>query len=102
MADTGIGIAAEDLPRVFTRFWRGEKSRSRDTGGAGIGLSIVKELVQAHGGTISVESVPGEGSVFRVVLPLSRTDAPGDAQPAARRPQPQAAAVRRRPAGRRP
>ena len=49
VADTGIGIAAEDLPHVFTRFWRGEKSRSRDTGGAGIGLSIVKELVQAHG-----------------------------------------------------
>ena len=69
--DTGIGIAPEDLPRVFTRFWRGEKSRSRDTGGAGIGLSIVKELVQAHGGAIAVESVPGEGSVFRVTLPLS-------------------------------
>ena len=69
--DTGIGIAAEDLPRVFARFWRGEKSRSRDTGGAGIGLSIVKELVQAHGGTISVESTLGEGSTFRVTLPLS-------------------------------
>jgi signal transduction histidine kinase len=69
--DTGIGIAPEDLPRVFTRFWRGEKSRSRDTGGAGIGLAIVRELVQAHGGTIAVESVPGDGSVFRVTLPLS-------------------------------
>ena len=71
VADTGIGIAPEDLPHVFTRFWRGEKSRSRDTGGAGIGLSIVKELVQAHGGAISVDSAPGEGSAFRVVLPLS-------------------------------
>jgi two-component system sensor histidine kinase BaeS len=71
VADTGIGISAEDLPRVFTRFWRGEKSRSRDTGGAGIGLSIVKELVEAHGGTVSVESTPGRGSVFRVALPLS-------------------------------
>ncbi len=69
--DTGIGIAPEDLPRVFTRFWRGEKSRSRETGGAGIGLSIVKELVQAHGGEVTVESVPGEGSVFRVSLPLA-------------------------------
>ena len=59
------------VPRVFTRFWRGEKSRSRDTGGAGIGLSIVKELVQAHGGTITVESTLGEGSTFRVTLPLS-------------------------------
>ncbi len=76
VADTGIGIAAEDLPRVFTRFWRGEKSRSRDTGGAGIGLSIVKELVQAHGGSVTVESVPGEGSVFRVELPLA-DEAPG-------------------------
>lgn len=71
VVDTGIGIAPEDLPHVFTRFWRGEKSRSRDTGGAGIGLSIVKELVQAHGGTITVESAPGNGSSFRVVLPLS-------------------------------
>ena len=71
VADTGIGIAPEDLPRVFTRFWRGEKSRSRDTGGAGIGLSIVKELVQAHGGSVAVESTPGEGSVFRVELPLA-------------------------------
>ena len=71
VADTGIGIAPEDVPRVFTRFWRGEKSRSRETGGAGIGLSIVKELVQAHGGEVSVESALGEGSVFRVTLPLS-------------------------------
>lgn len=69
--DTGIGIAPDDVPRVFTRFWRGEKSRSRDTGGAGIGLSIVKELVQAHGGEVTVESAPGEGSAFRVSLPLS-------------------------------
>lgn len=69
--DTGIGIAAEDLPRVFTRFWRSDKSRSRDTGGAGIGLSIVKELVQAHNGAITVESAPGQGSTFRVTLPLS-------------------------------
>jgi two-component system sensor histidine kinase BaeS len=73
--DSGIGIAPEDLPRVFTRFWRGEKSRSRDTGGAGIGLSIVKELVQAHGGAVSVDSVAGDGSVFRVTLPLASATA---------------------------
>ncbi len=71
VADTGIGISAEDVPHVFTRFWRGEKSRSRATGGAGIGLSIVKELVRAHGGHVSVESVPGGGSVFRVLIPQS-------------------------------
>ncbi len=71
VSDTGIGIAPEDVPRVFTRFWRGEKSRSRATGGAGIGLSIVKELVQAHSGEVTVESAPGVGSAFRVSLPLS-------------------------------
>ena len=69
--DTGIGIAEEDLPRLFERFWRGEKSRSRATGGAGIGLSIVQELVRAHGGEITVQSAPGEGSAFRVTLPLA-------------------------------
>jgi two-component system, OmpR family, sensor histidine kinase BaeS len=74
--DTGIGIAAEDLPRVFTRFWRGEKSRSRATGGAGIGLSIVKELVQAHGGRVTAESAPGEGTVFLVSLPLAQARQP--------------------------
>jgi two-component system sensor histidine kinase BaeS len=72
--DTGIGISTEDLPNVFTRFWRGEKSRSRATGGAGIGLSIVRELARAHEGDVTVESVPGEGSTFRVTLPLSTQD----------------------------
>jgi len=69
VADSGIGIPAEDLAHVFTRFWRGEKSRSRATGGAGIGLTIVKELVRAHGGQITVESTGGQGSLFRVIIP---------------------------------
>jgi two-component system sensor histidine kinase BaeS len=69
VADTGVGIAPEDLKHVFTRFWRGEKSRSRATGGAGIGLAIVHELVRAHDGRIDVESRPGTGSTFRVSLP---------------------------------
>ena len=56
---------------MFTRFWRGEKSRSRATGGAGIGLAIVRELVRAHGGRVTVESVPGEGTVFRVLVPCT-------------------------------
>jgi two-component system sensor histidine kinase BaeS len=73
VADTGIGIPAADLPNVFTRFWRGEKSRSRATGGAGIGLAIVHELVRAHGGRVMVESVPGEGSLFRVLMPCPAT-----------------------------
>jgi signal transduction histidine kinase len=67
--DCGIGIAADDLRRVFTRFWRGEKSRSRATGGAGIGLAIVRELALAHNGRIDVESTPGEGSRFLVLFP---------------------------------
>jgi signal transduction histidine kinase len=69
VADTGVGISAEDLKHVFKRFWRGEKSRSRTTGGAGIGLAIVHELVRAHDGRIDVESRPGTGSTFRVSLP---------------------------------
>ena len=73
VADTGLGIAPEDLRHVFKRFWRGEKSRSRATGGAGIGLAIVHELVRAHDGRIDVESRPGAGSIFRVSLPALRT-----------------------------
>jgi signal transduction histidine kinase len=69
VADTGIGIPGEDLPYIFERFWRGEPSRARRTGGAGIGLALVRELVRAHGGRIDVESRPGEGSRFRVTLP---------------------------------
>lgn len=67
--DTGIGIAAQDLPNVFERFYRADESRARVTGGSGVGLAIVKASVEAHGGTISVESVKGKGSCFRVELP---------------------------------
>jgi two-component system sensor histidine kinase BaeS len=80
--DSGIGIAQADLQHVFTRFWRGERSRSRATGGAGIGLSIVRELARAHGGDVTVESVPGEGSLFRVILPLAAAPAPRARRPA--------------------
>jgi two-component system, OmpR family, sensor histidine kinase BaeS len=71
VADTGIGVAATDLPHLFKRFWRGERSRSRATGGAGIGLAIVAELVRAHEGRIEVDSEPGVGSTFRVLVPAS-------------------------------
>ncbi|WP_405877194.1 HAMP domain-containing histidine kinase [Streptomyces sp. NBC_01136] len=69
VADTGSGIAPEDLPSVFDRFWRAEKSRSRRTGGSGLGLSIVRQLVAAHGGTVAVTSELGAGSVFTLRLP---------------------------------
>jgi signal transduction histidine kinase len=69
VADTGVGIAPEDLRHIFTRFWRGDRSRSRTTGGAGIGLAIVRELVRAHDGRIDVDSTPGAGTTFRVILP---------------------------------
>ncbi|MFI6576761.1 sensor histidine kinase [Nocardiopsis sp. NPDC050513] len=70
VADTGTGIAAEDLPNVFDRFWRAEKSRSRQTGGSGLGLSIVRNLTELHGGRVSVESALGEGTTFTLRLPL--------------------------------
>jgi signal transduction histidine kinase len=68
VSDTGIGIEDAAVPHVFDRFWRADKVRSRAEGGAGIGLSLASQIVQRHGGTISVESVPGRGSSFTVRL----------------------------------
>ena len=76
VADTGVGIAPEDLRHIFARFWRGDRSRSRATGGAGIGLAIVRELVRAHDGRIDVDSTPGQGSSFRVTLPALQAGHP--------------------------
>jgi signal transduction histidine kinase len=69
VSDTGEGIRAEDLPHVFESFYRGEKSRSRSTGGAGLGLAISRGIVQAHGGEINVQSKAGHGSQFTFFLP---------------------------------
>ncbi|MEV2213968.1 HAMP domain-containing sensor histidine kinase [Streptomyces sp. NPDC050997] len=69
VTDTGTGIEADDLPHVFDRFWRAEKSRSRRTGGSGLGLPIVRHLVAAHGGSVEAASEPGSGSVFTLRLP---------------------------------
>jgi signal transduction histidine kinase len=69
VSDTGIGIGADDLPHVFERFYRSDSARSRDTGGSGLGLAIAQWIVDLHGGTIAVESLPVRGSVFRVEFP---------------------------------
>jgi two-component system, OmpR family, sensor histidine kinase ArlS len=70
VADTGIGIAPEELPKIFERFFRVDKSRSRQRGGSGLGLAIVKKVVEEHHGTVRVDSKPGSGTIFRVKLPL--------------------------------
>jgi signal transduction histidine kinase len=69
--DRGIGIAQEDLPHIFDRFFRADIARNADGGGTGLGLSIAKKIIEQHEGTIEVESAPSEGSTFRVVLPLA-------------------------------
>jgi signal transduction histidine kinase len=71
VADTGEGISAKDLPHVFERFYRAEKSRSRATGGAGLGLAIAKGIVEAHHGQIGVESATGKGTRFFLTLPAA-------------------------------
>ncbi len=70
--DTGEGIPPEHLPHVFERFYRGDEARDRASGGAGLGLAIVRELVEAMGGDITVESTPGQGSRFTFQLPISQ------------------------------
>ena len=69
--DTGVGIPADELPRIFDRLFRGDTSRTER--GLGLGLSLVKAIVEAHGGTVEVSSEPGRGSTFSVSLPLGAT-----------------------------
>ncbi|MBK8049703.1 MAG: sensor histidine kinase [Anaerolineales bacterium] len=71
VSDNGDGIEPEDLPHVFDRFYRGDKARTRTTGGAGLGLAITQAIVVAHQGAISVTSQPGEGAAFLVTIPTA-------------------------------
>ncbi|MBP7828751.1 MAG: PAS domain-containing protein [Kiritimatiellae bacterium] len=84
VSDRGPGIPAEHQPRLFERFYRVDKARSRQLGGTGLGLAIVKHIAQAHGGSVSVESAPGQGSVFSLRLPagVGATCPPSSAAPA--------------------
>lgn len=71
VADTGIGIPAEDVPHVFERFYRVDKARSREKGGTGLGLSIAQWIAQAHGGRLEVRSEAGTGTIFTLWLPVA-------------------------------
>jgi two-component system sensor histidine kinase SenX3 len=73
--DDGIGVPSRDLERIFERFYRVDEARSRDTGGTGLGLAIVRHVAQAHGGDVSVESIEGQGSTFRMRLPVAAESA---------------------------
>ena len=69
IVDEGSGISAKHFPRLFERFYRVDKARSRNLGGTGLGLAIVKHIVVLHDGTVSVDSEPGKGSVFHIDIP---------------------------------
>ena len=73
ITDSGVGISKENLPRIFDQFYRVDGSRSSVTGGAGLGLTIVKKLVEAHNGSIHVSSEVGQGTTFTVSLPINNS-----------------------------
>jgi signal transduction histidine kinase len=71
VCDTGIGIPAQDLPRIFERFYKVDRSRNREVGGTGLGLAIAKHLIEGHGGRLWADSKEGHGSTFYFTLPLT-------------------------------
>jgi signal transduction histidine kinase len=71
VSDTGIGIDERHIGKIFDRFYKVNSARTSGEGGSGIGLSLVKKIVQMHGGQINVESIPGQGSIFHIVLPIA-------------------------------
>jgi two-component system phosphate regulon sensor histidine kinase PhoR len=71
VCDTGIGIPAQDLPRIFERFYKVDRSRNREVGGTGLGLAIAKHLIEGHGGRLWADSKEGRGSTFYFTLPLT-------------------------------
>jgi len=79
--DTGEGISAEDLPHIWERFYRSDGARASDASGAGLGLALVKEVVEAMGGAVEVESAPGAGSVFSLLLPVAAASVTPDTSP---------------------
>ena len=79
VADTGIGVPGPEIPRLFERFHRIENARARSNEGSGIGLALVQELIQLHGGTITAASTEGEGTTFTVRLPFGHAHLPADA-----------------------
>jgi two-component system phosphate regulon sensor histidine kinase PhoR len=88
VADTGEGIPPEHIKRIFERFYRVDRARSREMGGTGLGLAIVKHLARAHGGEVSVQSTPVEGSTFVIELPIEATEKAKDPQTSARTIEP--------------
>lgn len=78
ISDTGVGIPAEDLPRLFDRFYRVDKARTREMGGTGLGLAIARQIVEGHGGRIQVESTPGKGTTVSFTVPYEQMDPPMD------------------------
>ena len=83
--DTGIGLTREEAKMVFSRFWRADAGRTRESGGLGVGLAVVKEIVDRHGGWVQVEGEKGEGACFTIHIPLYDPERARQAEKAAAR-----------------